>query len=72
MGRFRKTGKVGFNRFRFQGWIKGKPLAMGPHRLVARATDSDGMTSRDRRRGFKVIARLSLMATAAASPRRAW
>jgi hypothetical protein len=45
LGRFSIGGRRGLNRLRLTGRLSGRALSAGAYRLIARATDPDGLTS---------------------------
>jgi hypothetical protein len=54
-GSFRRIGRVGLNRFRFTGRLRGRRLPPGRYRLVAAPRDLAGNRSPTARRAFRVI-----------------
>jgi hypothetical protein len=55
-GSLTKSGKSGTNSFKFNGKLKGRPLAPGKYTLEAVATDADGNRSKPRTVAFTVVA----------------
>jgi hypothetical protein len=54
IGRFSVRGRRGANRLRFTGRLRGRSLPPGPYRLMAQATDGDGLTSSAASTAFRV------------------
>lgn len=55
VGFLAKKGKAGANRLKWNGRLKGKPLAAGSYRATVVATDSAGGRSAAKKIGFRVL-----------------
>ena len=54
-GRFAVRGKLGLNRLRFSGRVRGRPLAPGTYVLRAVAVDLAGRTSAPAALPFRIL-----------------
>jgi hypothetical protein len=54
-GSFKVAGVAGANSFKFTGRLKGRKLAPGSYKLIARAKDAAGNKSRTSARSFKIV-----------------
>jgi hypothetical protein len=56
-GKFTHVGNEGVNRLRWSGRLRGRRLARGRYRLIARAVNSGGARSQQARARFRIVRR---------------
>jgi hypothetical protein len=55
IGSFKTTGGSGRNGFRFTGRLNGRKLAVGSYKLVGKAKDPAGNSSKTTKRNFRIV-----------------